>query len=48
MREHPGKRQELYDLYLNEMKNQSVPFVEIKGDRKARQSAAIAAVDKIL
>jgi NadR type nicotinamide-nucleotide adenylyltransferase len=48
MREHPDKRQELYDLYLNEMKNQPVPFVEIKGDRKARQSAAIAAVDKLL
>jgi NadR type nicotinamide-nucleotide adenylyltransferase len=47
-REHPDKRQELYDIYLNEMKNQPVPFVEIKGDRQMRQERAIEAVDRIL
>jgi len=47
-REHPDKRQELYDIYLNEMKNQQVPFVEIKGDRQMRQKKAIEAVDQIL
>ena len=47
-REHPGKRQELYDLYLNEMKNQPVPFVEIKGDRETRRNMAVEAVGRIV
>jgi NadR type nicotinamide-nucleotide adenylyltransferase len=47
-REHPDKRKELYEIYLNEMKNQPVPFVEIKGDRETRHKKAIEAVDQIL
>ncbi len=47
-REHPDKREILYELYLNEMKNQPVPFVEIKGEREERRKTAIAAVEKIL
>jgi hypothetical protein len=30
------------------MKNQPVPFVEIKGEREQRRKAAIDAVEKIL
>ncbi len=45
-REHPDKRNELYDIYLNELKNQSVPFVEVKGEREDRRQTAIRAVDE--
>jgi NadR type nicotinamide-nucleotide adenylyltransferase len=48
LREHPDKRQQLYEIYLREMKNQSVPFVEIKGDRTVRQQTAIDAVNNLL
>lgn len=48
LREHPDKRQELYDIYLNELKNQSVPFVEIRGEREARRATAIQAIDKLI
>jgi NadR type nicotinamide-nucleotide adenylyltransferase len=47
LREHPTKREELYNIYLNEMKNQSVPFVEIKGEREQRQATAIQAIEKL-
>jgi NadR type nicotinamide-nucleotide adenylyltransferase len=46
-REHPDKREELYRIYLNEMKNQPVPFVEIKGDREQRRRTAVEAIEKI-
>jgi NadR type nicotinamide-nucleotide adenylyltransferase len=48
LREHPDRREELYQIYLNEMKNQPVPFVEIKGDREARQKTAVDAVQQLL
>jgi NadR type nicotinamide-nucleotide adenylyltransferase len=48
LREHPTKREELYQIYLNEMKNQQVPFVEIKGDREQRRATAIAAVEQLV
>jgi nicotinamide riboside kinase len=47
-REHPTQREELYQLYLNEMKNQSVPYVEIRGEREQRRKLAVDAIDKIL
>lgn len=48
LREHPHQRQELYDLYLQEMINQPVPFVEIKGSRQTRRKSAIQAIEKLL
>lgn len=48
LREHPGKREELYQLYRNEMLNQSVPFVEIRGEREQRRKTATEAVEKLL
>lgn len=48
LREHPGMRQHLFDLYLKEMKAQSSPFVEIRGERDQRQKTAIEAVDKYI
>jgi len=47
-REHPNKREELYQIYLNEMKNQPVPFVEIKGEREHRRKTAVDAIEKLL
>jgi NadR type nicotinamide-nucleotide adenylyltransferase len=47
LREHPTKREELYNIYLNEMKNQPVPFVEIKGEREQRRATAIEAIEKL-
>jgi NadR type nicotinamide-nucleotide adenylyltransferase len=47
-REHPNNREELYQLYLKDMKAQSVPFVEIRGERNERRASAIEAVNKIL
>jgi NadR type nicotinamide-nucleotide adenylyltransferase len=48
LREHPDKRQQLYEIYLKEMQNQSVPFAEIKGVREQRRATAIQAVDKLM
>ncbi|HLT73441.1 MAG TPA: ATP-binding protein [Ohtaekwangia sp.] len=47
-REHPDRREELYEMYLSELKNQPVPFVEIRGERKERRETAIRAVEEIL
>jgi NadR type nicotinamide-nucleotide adenylyltransferase len=46
-REHPNKRQQLFDIYLKEMQNQPVPYVEIKGEREERRKSAIDAVQKL-
>lgn len=43
-REHPEKREWLYQLYLNEMKQQAVPFVEIRGTGEERKQHAIHAI----
>jgi NadR type nicotinamide-nucleotide adenylyltransferase len=47
LREHPDQREELYNLYLQEMKNQPVPFIEIKGDREERRKIATEAVQAL-
>lgn len=47
-REHPLQRETLYERYTAEMKNQPVPFVEIRGAREQRLKTAVEAVEKIL
>jgi NadR type nicotinamide-nucleotide adenylyltransferase len=47
-REHPHQREQLYLHYLTEMKNQRVPFVEIKGEREQRRKSAVEAIEKLL
>ena len=47
-REHPDKRRQLYELYLAEMKNQPVPFVEVKGTGESRKKPAVEAIEKLL
>jgi NadR type nicotinamide-nucleotide adenylyltransferase len=48
LREHPHERERLYELYLNEMRHQPVPFIEIKGDRNHRRKLAIEGVNALL
>ena len=48
LREHPDQREQLYDIYLNEMKHQPVPFVEIKGSREARRNLAKDSIRQLL
>lgn len=47
-REHPDKREQLYQIYLEEMKSQQVPFVEIKGEMEERRKTAVGAVAQML
>jgi len=46
LREHPDKRDVLYDIYLKEMKNQSAPFIEVKGNEQERLNMALQAISK--
>lgn len=48
LREHPDKRQELYEIYWRELSQQSVPVVDIRGDREQRRRTAVEAVEKLL
>jgi NadR type nicotinamide-nucleotide adenylyltransferase len=48
LREHPHEREKLYNIYFNEMKNQSVPCVVIKGEGEQRRRAAIDAIEKLV
>lgn len=48
LREHPEKREELYNIYLEEMKKQSVPFVEIKGEMQQRRKTATDAIQQFV
>ena len=47
-REHPDQREILFDLYLQEMKNQLVSFVVIEGTREQRRKLATDSVRKLL
>lgn len=46
-REHPGKREELYQIYLEQIKKMNAPFVEIRGEREQRRKVAIEAIDRL-
>lgn len=48
LREHPEERELLYSIYLKEMKDQHVPFIEIKGNREQRQRLAKENVQRLL
>lgn len=47
LREHPDKRQKLFDLYKAELENTQTKFTIIRGDYASRRTAAIEAVEKI-
>ena len=48
LREHPDRREELYNIYLNEMKRQAVPFVEVKGSEQQRLDQALKAIEQYI
>src|SRR5690606_19241490 len=47
LREHPHKRQELFELYKTELESTQTNFVLIKGDYTSRRAAAIKAVESL-
>jgi NadR type nicotinamide-nucleotide adenylyltransferase len=47
LREHPHKRQELFDLYKAELENTQTRFTIIRGDYALRRASAVEAVEKI-
>lgn len=46
LREHPHKRQELFDLYKADLQNTQTKFTIIDGDYASRRAAAVDAVEK--
>ena len=46
-REHPDKREQLFEIYLNEMQGQPVPYKIISGDRETRKLSAIKAIENL-
>ena len=47
LREHPHKRQELFDLYEKELKNSNVRYRIIRGHSASRNAEAVTAVEEI-
>lgn len=47
-REHPNKREQLYELYRNELIKDEINFIEIKGSQELRREAAVRAIEKIM
>lgn len=45
LREHPDKREYLFDLYHRELKNRSLPFCIISGTGKTRLENAMKAIE---
>ena len=46
LREHPDKRRELFNLYLDELKKQNLPFEIINGIGKKRLENAMEIIEK--
>jgi NadR type nicotinamide-nucleotide adenylyltransferase len=47
-REHPDKREQLWSIYKNEIEATGVKFIEISGEREARRTKAISAIDSLI
>jgi len=48
LREHPDKRNQLYEIYINELRSAHVPFVEIRGSVEERMKLATTEIDNLL
>jgi len=46
-REHPDEREELYQIYRNELTQMKVPFIEVRGERAQRRDTAVKALNKL-
>lgn len=47
LREHPHKRQELFELYKTELESTQTKFVRIQGNYAFRRASAIQAIDQL-
>jgi len=47
LREHPGRRQFLFDLYHNELESRNFPFAVVRGTGRARLEYAIAIIESM-
>lgn len=47
-REHPTKRNELYEIYKRELNSLQVPYIEISGSETERITQAVEAITKLL
>jgi NadR type nicotinamide-nucleotide adenylyltransferase len=47
-REHPQKREQLWEIYKKEIVKSHVPFVEISGPRELRRATALDAVTRLI
>jgi nicotinamide riboside kinase len=47
-REHPDKREQLWQIFHDELSKLSVPFVDIRGNREERRQKAIKAIEEII
>jgi NadR type nicotinamide-nucleotide adenylyltransferase len=47
-REHPDKREQLWNIYRQEVEKTGTAFVEISGEREQRRQKAIQAIDSLL
>lgn len=47
-REHPKQRDMLFQIYQEQLGNQSVPFKVLAGDREDRLQSAIAIIDSLV
>lgn len=48
LREHPHKRQELFNIYEAELRRSGTKFIIIRGDYASRRKAAVRAVEEML
>lgn len=48
LREHPNERDRLYKIYLDELNQQAVPWVEVKGSREVRVLQACKNINTLI
>lgn len=48
LRDRPNNREEMFDVFQNELIKQNRPYVLLKGDKKERLEKAVQEIDKLL
>lgn len=47
-REHPHRREELYEIYERELQSRNIRYIEISGTRAQRRSLAVQSIEALL
>jgi len=47
-REHPDKREQLYQIFSEELSRLNVPVIDIRGSREERRKKAIQAIEELI